>query len=47
MFYQILEGKNDIVFTLFEADKGVDSGDIYLQKTLKLRGNKLYEELES
>ncbi|EAI8667311.1 methionyl-tRNA formyltransferase [Campylobacter upsaliensis] len=47
MFYQILEGKNDIVFTLFEADKGVDSGDIYLQKTLKLRGDELYEELRN
>nr|WP_250322998.1 formyltransferase family protein [Campylobacter upsaliensis] len=47
MFYQILEGKNDIVFTLFEADKGVDSGDIYLQKTLKLRGDELYEELRA
>lgn len=45
MFHQILEGKNTIEFSLFEASAGVDSGDIYLQKTLKLRGNELYDEL--
>ena len=45
MFHQILEGKNAIEFSLFEASAGVDSGDIYLQKTLKLRGNELYDEL--
>lgn len=40
-----LEGKDSIVFTLFKADTGVDSGAIYLQKTLHLNGLELYEEL--
>ncbi|MCR2055962.1 hypothetical protein CHLV4088_00825 [Campylobacter helveticus] len=34
MFHQILEGKNTIEFSLFEASAGVDSGDIYLQNWL-------------
>ncbi|ARR03379.1 MULTISPECIES: formyltransferase family protein [Campylobacter] len=45
MFWQILEGKNDIVFTLFEADSGVDSGDYYLKESLKLSGLELNDEL--
>lgn len=45
LFHQILEGKNEIVFTLFEADEKVDAGAIYLQKTLHLEGLELYEEL--
>jgi len=45
MFWQILEGKNDIVFTMFEASTGVDDGDIYMQKTLSLDGSELNEEL--
>lgn len=31
-FHQIIEGKNEITFSLFEADDRVDNGDIYLQK---------------
>lgn len=45
MFWQILEGKNEIVFSMFEADEKADNGDIYLQKTLILEGTELYEEL--
>ncbi|HEC1753629.1 TPA: methionyl-tRNA formyltransferase, partial [Campylobacter lari] len=45
LFYQVLEGKNEITFTLFEADEKTDNGDIYLQKTLVLSGLELYEEL--
>lgn len=45
LFWQVLEGSNEIVFTLFSADTCVDSGDIYLQKTLYLKGMELYEEL--
>ncbi|MCV3336735.1 methionyl-tRNA formyltransferase [Campylobacter sp. RKI_CA19_01121] len=45
LFYQVLEGKNEITFTLFEADEKTDNGDIYLQKTLVLNGLELYEEL--
>lgn len=45
MFWQILEGKNEIPFTMFEASFGVDNGDIYMQKTLKLNGFELNSEL--
>lgn len=45
MFWQILEGKDTIPFTMFEVDEGVDSGDIYMQKTLQLNGYELNDEL--
>ena len=45
MFWQILEGKNEIPFTMFEAGVSVDDGDIYMQKTLKLSGHELNAEL--
>lgn len=45
MFWQILEGKNEIPFTMFEASSGVDDGDIYMQKKLTLTGFELNEEL--
>lgn len=45
MFWQILEGKDNIPFTMFEVDEGVDSGDIYMQKTLQLNGYELNDEL--
>ncbi len=45
MFWQILEGKNKIPFTMFEASCGVDDGDIYLQKELHLTGYELNAEL--
>jgi len=45
MFWQILEGKNEIPFTMFEASLGVDDGDIYMQKTLSLTGYELNREL--
>lgn len=45
LFWQVLEGKDSIVFTLFRADTKVDGGEIYLQKTLHLSGLELYEEL--
>lgn len=45
MFWQILEDKNDIVFSMFEASDGVDDGDIYMKKTLSLTGFELNEEL--
>lgn len=45
LFWQVLEGSQEIVFSLFRADTSVDSGDIYLQKTLFLNGLELYEEL--
>ncbi|MFP4487626.1 MAG: methionyl-tRNA formyltransferase, partial [Campylobacterales bacterium] len=45
MFWQILEGKNKIPFTMFEASDGVDEGDIYMQKDLVLTGYELNDEL--
>lgn len=45
LFHQILEGKNAIIFSLFEADYKTDNGDIYLQKTLHLKGTELHDEL--
>jgi len=45
MFWQVLEGKNDIPFTMFEAGSGIDDGDIYMQETLHLTGYELNDEL--
>jgi len=45
MFWQILEGKNKIPFTMFEASEDVDDGDIYMQKTLTLSGYELNYKL--
>lgn len=45
MFWQILEGKNEIPFTMFEASNEIDNGNIYMQKTLDLSGYELNEEL--
>ncbi len=45
MFWQILEGKNEIPFTMFEASDGVDNGDIYMQETLDLTGYELNDTL--
>ena len=43
--WQILEGKNEIPITLFEARENVDSGDIYLQTKMKFEGHELVDEL--
>jgi len=45
MFWQILEGRNEIPFSMFEAGIGVDNGDIYMQKNLLLTGYELNREL--
>jgi len=45
LFWQILEGENEIPFTMFEASSGVDDGDIYMQRTLELTGFELNAEL--
>lgn len=45
MFGQILEGKREIVFTLFEAGSGVDDGVWYLKERLSLTGFELHDEL--
>jgi methionyl-tRNA formyltransferase len=45
MFWQVLEGTNEIPFTMFEASSGVDDGDIYMQETLHLTGYELNDVL--
>lgn len=42
--WQILEGKNIIPITLFEASEKVDAGDIYIQENFCLDGTELIEE---
>ena len=42
--WQVLEGKKIITVSLFEAVAAVDSGRIYLQDKIKLRGNELVED---
>ena len=42
--WQILEGKNTIPLTLFEANENVDAGDIYIQDELLLDGSELIAE---
>jgi len=44
--WQVLEGKREIPITLFEAADIIDSGKIYLQDTIKLSGNELFDELK-
>jgi len=43
--WQILEGKNEIIFTLFEAVENLDSGDIFLQKKVLFSGYELFDEI--
>jgi len=43
--WQVLEGKNQIPITLFEAEGEVDAGPIYLQKMIYLDGTELVEDL--
>ena len=45
VFWQVLENKDEIIFSMFEASSGVDDGDIYMQKTLQLSGYELNTEL--
>ncbi len=45
--WQVLEGKNEIPVTLFEASTGVDSGDIYFQENIQLKGDELLEEIKN
>lgn len=44
MSWQILEGKNNIPITLFEANKNVDAGNIYIQDETILTGTELIDE---
>lgn len=45
IFWQVINGKNEITFTMFEADKLVDNGDIYMTEKLTLSGVELNSEI--
>ncbi len=45
MFWQIIENKNEIIFSMFEASVDVDDGDVYMKKTLTFSGLELNNEL--
>lgn len=47
MTWQILEGKNEIPLTLFEAEDQVDSGTIYLTDAVSLEGHELIDEMRA
>ncbi len=47
MTWQIIEGKNRIPITLFEAVEEVDGGQIYLQDWIDLEGHELVDEIRS
>lgn len=44
--WQILEGKDKITITLFEASKEVDAGDIYAKEFIQLEGHELLDEIK-
>ncbi len=43
--WQIIEGKNHIPLTLFEADEKIDSGKVYMRDYFELEGHELIEEI--
>ena len=43
--WRVLENKKKIFITLFEANEGIDRGDIYLQKFFRLDGSELSDEI--
>lgn len=45
--WQIVEGKNEIPITLFEADKKVDRGVIYLDDVMRFDGSELVDKLRA
>lgn len=44
--WQILEGKNEITISLFEAAQEIDAGHIYLQKKICFNGFELIDEIK-
>lgn len=44
--WQVLEGKDKIPVTLFEASKEVDAGDIYAKEYIYLEGHELLDEIK-
>lgn len=44
--WQILEGKNEIPITLFEAVEALDAGPVYLRNTIRFAGHELLPEMQ-
>lgn len=44
--WQVLEGKNEITVSLFEATSEIDAGQIYLQKKMSFNGLELLDEIK-
>jgi methionyl-tRNA formyltransferase len=44
--WQILEGKNRIPLTLFEAVEAIDAGPVYIRACLDFQGNELLHEMQ-
>lgn len=45
LFWQVLEGKHEITFSMFAASPNMDAGPIYMKRELKLTGYELSDEL--
>jgi len=45
--WQVLEGKNEIPVSLFEATDEVDAGHVYMTDVIKLNGNELLPEIRA
>lgn len=45
--WQILEGKNQIPITLFEATDALDAGEIYAQTVISFDGSELIDEIKT
>ena len=43
--WQVLEGRNEIPVCLFEAEEGLDEGDVYYRAVIRLEGHELVDEL--
>lgn len=44
--WQVLEGKSEIIISLFEASSEIDSGKIYYKDKIILKGHELFSELK-
>jgi methionyl-tRNA formyltransferase len=44
--WQILEGKNEIYFSLIEASEKMDKGNIYYKKKVYIKNNLLFKEIK-
>ena len=45
LFWQVIKGKNKIIFTVFDANERIDDGDYYFKENLQLKGHELYSEI--